>query len=232
MMSRLKIELQKLKDRIDELSLRERAMIFVGVLAVLYIAAIQLVISPLAAQRTRLEQDLRNKHNEVQATERQIQAMLTGDVLDADTTKRARIDSLREQLKTLDTELSKSTSGLVAPKDMARLVEQFLANNRGLEVVKVESVAPELLVGESLKTASGQAGAAAGAQPGALVYKHGLRIELRGSYLNMVGYLKGLEALPWRVFWGEVTLQTEKYPVSKMTLLIYTLSTSQSWIAI
>jgi MSHA biogenesis protein MshJ len=59
-----------------------------------------------------------------------------------------------------------------------------------------------------------------------------MRIELKGSYLDILGYLHALEALPWKVFWGQATLQTEKYPVSHITLLIYTLSTREGWIAL
>ncbi len=227
-MNRLRIELRKLMDRIDEFSLRERALIFLGVLGLMYFGAMQLVIQPLGQQRTRLEQELKSKRDQIQTTEKQIQAMLTGDVQDADGTKRARLETLRGQMKTMEAELGKTTSGLVTPKEMARMVEAFLASKRGLEVVKVENLPPEP-VGADGTTANAAPGTPA---PAALLYRHGLRIELRGSYLDMVRYLKGLEAQPWKVFWGQVSFQTEKYPVSKLTLVIYTLSTREGWIGI
>jgi MSHA biogenesis protein MshJ len=234
MNGRFRIELRKLMDRIDEMSLRERALIFLGVLATMYVTATQLVIYPLAAQRARLEQDLRQKHSQTQAAERQIQAIVTGESLDADVTKRARLDGLRAQLKSIETNLGNATSGLVTPKEMARLVEQFLANMRGLEVVKVESLPPELLLGEGAKAPIIGTAAVQGAalNPGGLVYKHGLKIELRGPYLNMLTYLNGLEALPWKVFWGQVSLHADTYPVSRLTVVIYTLSTREGWIGI
>jgi MSHA biogenesis protein MshJ len=233
-MDALRAQLRKLIERIDELSLRERAFIFLGVLAVMYFATMQLVIQPLTAQRVRLDNELKAKRMQIQATENQIQGMLGGDVIGADPTKRARLESLREQLKALDADMNRSTAGLVAPKEMGRLVERFLAGKQGLEVVKMESLKPEPLLTESAKSAVAAivnplAGVSAS---DALIYKHGMRIELRGSYLDMLAYLRGLEQLPWKVFWGQVELKSEEYPVSRMTLVIYTLSTREGWIAI
>jgi MSHA biogenesis protein MshJ len=234
MMDRLRAEVRKQMERMDELALRERALLFIGILALMYIVTVQFVIQPLTDQRTRLEKELKTKRDQVQAAEQQIQATLGGGFVEADVDKRARLAALQEQLRGLDVELGKTTSGLVTPKEMARLVEQFLARNRGLQVVKVESIPAEPLLGESVKAAvNAVANTAAGATTaGPLIYKHGLRLELRGSYFDILGYLRGLEALPWRVFWGEVSLQAEQYPVSKLTLVIYTLSTQEGWIGI
>jgi MSHA biogenesis protein MshJ len=226
MIDRLRAEFNKLADRVDELSLRERAIIFVGVLVVMYIATMQLVIHPLTDQRTRLQTQLKAKRDQIQSAELQIQAMLGGEAYTADANKKARIDGLREQIKAVEVELSKTTSGLVQPKEMARLVDRFLADRRGLQVVKIENLRPEPLL-------SGEARAEGGAEKtAASIYKHGMRVELRGTYIDMLMYLKALEQLPWKVFWGQVTFQSEQYPTSKMTLVIYTLSTREGWIGI
>jgi MSHA biogenesis protein MshJ len=97
-----------------------------------------------------------------------------------------------------------------------------LTRNRALQVVKVEGLAPVPVEGE----------AAAQAVPASGVYKHGMRIEVRGRYTDLVSYLRALEDLPWRVFWGQATLASEDYPMSRLTLTIYTLSLRQSWIGI
>jgi MSHA biogenesis protein MshJ len=72
----------------------------------------------------------------------------------------------------------------------------------------------------------------ASASAGTLVYKHGMNIEVTGGYLDILHYLKSLEALPWKVFWGKVSLKTENHPDSRVSLLIYTLSTHEAWIGL
>jgi MSHA biogenesis protein MshJ len=44
--------------------------------------------------------------------------------------------------------------------------------------------------------------------------------------------LRELETLPWRPFWAGMTLDTEKYPVARATITLYTLSFDEKWIGI
>lgn len=224
MMDQFKQRLKQLMDRIDALALRERGLLFVGLLAILYVVAANLVFVPMNAEKTRLEAQLKGKHNEIQALESQITALATGDTPGAGSEKKEKLTALQERLRVLDETLGKVTSGLVSPKEMTRLVEQVLLKSKRLEIVKLESLPPAPLVGEG--------GGQTGTSPAGMVYKHGMRIELKGSYLDILNYLRALEGLPWKVFWGQATLQTEKYPVSHITLLIYTLSTREGWIAL
>jgi len=105
---------------------------------------------------------------------------------------------------------------------MAKLLEQILARSHGLQLVKIESLPRALAVEETASTNVKTLGA--------IVYKHGVRIEVTGRYFDIINYLKALEALPWKVYWGQVALETEQYPTSKLTLVIYTLSRHTGWI--
>jgi MSHA biogenesis protein MshJ len=166
-----------------------------------------------------LQQQVNQKRQETQALEMQVQA-LAGSGEDPEAAKRKKLEALRENLKVMDTELVRVTAGLVPPREMARLIEQMLLKNRGLQVMRVESIpATPLLEGSAGVT-------------GSMVYKHGMQVEVKGGYLDILRYLKSLEALPWKVFWGKVTLKTEKYPDSRVSLLIYTLSTHEAWIGL
>jgi MSHA biogenesis protein MshJ len=230
----LKIHFKQLTDRVDVLSLRERGIIFVTILVVLYMVAVNLLFSPLQAERDRLQKQINTKRDDILKIENQVQIVLTGGVNDPDSAKRQRLTALQENLKILNESLEKVTTGLVSPKEMTRLLERVLGKNQGLQVVKMESLPASPLIEEGVvdnqaRTGSAKESAANGRM---MVYKHGMRIELKGSYLDILRYLRSLEGLPWKVFWGQATLQTEKYPVSKLTLLIYTLSTNESWIAI
>jgi len=214
----LKKQFEGFASRIDAMSLRERALIFITLLVALYFLAVNVLFGPLNAEKNRLQQQLTQKRAETQALEAQVQALAgTGEHPDA--AKRKKLETLQENLKTMDAELVRVTSGLVTPKEMARLVEQMLLKNRGLQVMKVESIPATPL----------QEGAGG---TGVKVYKHGMHVEVKGGYLDLLRYLKSLEALPWKVFWGKVTLKTEKYPDSRMSLLIYTLSTNEAWIGL
>lgn len=215
----LKNQFQGFATRIDAMSIRERALIFVTLLVALYLLAVNVLFGPLTAEKDRLQQQVNHKRQETQALEAQVQALVAAGEEPA---KRNKLTALQANLKTMDTELVRVTAGLVPPKEMARLIEQMLLKNRGLEVMKVESLpATPLIEGGSANDAAGT-----------MVYKHGMQIELKGGYLDILRYLKSLEGLPWKVFWGKVSLKTEKYPDSRVSLLIYTLSTHEAWIGL
>ncbi len=213
----LKNQLQGFANRIDAMSLRERALIFITLLVALYFLAVNVLFGPLNAEKERLQRQVDQKRQETQALELQVQA-LAGTGEDPGSAKRNKLEALRENLKIMDADLGRVTSGLVSPQEMARLMEQMLLKNRGLQVIRVESIPASPL----------QEGAGGSAQ----VYKHGMHVEVKGGYLDALRYLRSLEALPWKVFWGKVTLRTEKYPDSRVSLVIYTLSTNEAWIGL
>ncbi len=225
-MDALMARLRTLADRIDAMSMRERGLIFFAVMVVLYLIAYNVVFGPLRAEQLRLEQDLRAKRQQVQTADQQIAALFSTDGKDVNADNRAKVAALNQQIKDLDGQMDRMTAGVVTPKEMAKLIEQMLTRNKNLELVKLEALPPAPIDPET-KTAS--------ATPAAnqlTVYRHGMRVELKGRYFDIVEYLKALEGLPWKVFWGEVSLESDKYPISKVSLVIYTLSRYPGWIGV
>lgn len=212
---------RQLGERIDAMSLRERGLIFITVLVVLYFAANGLLFGPLHKQQQRLEGELKAKREQAAAMNAQVQRIVYEGTRDPDKENAEKLKALRARIAGLDPQLARVTQGLVSPRDMARFMEQVLTRNRALQVIRLEAL--ELIPLE------GQTGPAAA---GREVYKHGMRIEVRGRYGDLVNYLRAMENLPWKVFWGQVTLASEDYPMSRLTLTIYTLSLRQGWIGI
>jgi MSHA biogenesis protein MshJ len=216
----IKLQLKKIAERIDEMLLRERAMLFIVVMGVLYAFASMVFFAPLQVEQARLGKELKSKRDQMQVFDKQIQAIVEENSKGGG--QRSRVSILREKLGSLDASLTGITQGLVPPKEMARLVEQVLKRNRALEVIRVENLPPAPLLDakDGIKTTQ------------QIVYKHGLRIQFKGRYTDIVNYLRALESLPWKVFWGEISLQTEAYPFSTITLVVYTLSLQQGWIGV
>lgn len=225
MMADLRKTLGRMGERIDALALRERGVMFVTLLVLLYFLASSYVFSPLQKQQQRLENEIKVKYDQSAAISTQTQDIIHAGTRDPDKENAARLQQLHDQIGLVDPRLAGVSQSLVSPRDMARFVEQVLTRNRALQVIKVESLPPATLEGQP----------AAGGAPEAAskgVYKHGMRIEVRGRYNDIVRYLRALESMPWKVFWGQVTLETEEYPLSRVTLVIYTLSLYQGWIGL
>ena len=228
MMELLRQRIQEAGEWIDNRSLRERALFFGGVMVALLVVSVKGFFAPIHANQVKLEQEFNAKLEQVRYFEVQIQELIAQSKKDPDQENRARLAQLAKKLHTLDASLAGVTQGLVSPREMAKLVEQVLAKNRRLEVVKIESLPPAPLV-----EAGGELDGADIVEPSEqLIYKHGMYIELKGGYLDILKYLKALEAMPWKMFWGRVTLVSERYPVSRLRLIVYTLSLHEGWIGV
>ncbi|MHB1585510.1 MAG: hypothetical protein ACYCRH_02800 [Acidiferrobacteraceae bacterium] len=205
--------LSRLTERMDDLSLRERALLFVVVIGVVYFAVSGLLFRPLQQRREHLLQALHTEHNRTRTLNLQSRVILNESGRTA--ASREQLVALKARLAGIDASLQSMTQGLVTPKDMVALVERVLARSPGITVVSVQNM-PAV-------------SAVSGKSPTAL-YRHGLKIVVDGRYPALVHYLQSLETLHWRVFWGRAHLRVTRYPVSRLTLVLYTLSLHRRWI--
>ena len=219
---------KRLTARIDGMSLRERAILFVALLAVLFLLADQVLFPTLRVQQKESEKQISAKLAQLTTINSQIERIVTENSQDPDARARARLAELRQQFASLEINAADITRGLVTPREMTRLVHQMLQQNRTLELVKAENLPPEALALEP----AGTTGSATGSGAAPAVYRHGLRIEVKGRYPDIVRYLRALEQLSWRVIWGEIRITTEHYPYSQASLTIYTLSLDKAWIGL
>jgi len=223
-MNALQEKYDQLSERIDRLSLRERAFVFVAMLAMLYLIAVSLLWQPLDARAKRLKTAVNAKQQQVKMLHTELQAM----GIDTRGNQKKRLVVLEKQLKQMDKALAGKTSGLVSPKEMARLVEDVLRKNRKLQLLSIKSLPPEPMIGSVTGDKTNQRVVNVAAD--SLIYRHGLQVTLKGRYADIVSYLKQLETTKWKVFWGQIQLSTEKHPVSELTLVMHTLSFEKGWI--
>ena len=228
---------QVLAARIDALSQRERVMVFVAVLALLALAAQFIVLGPLQRKQDALRTQLAQQKTAIASTNAEIVRTLEQARLDPDAPLRARLQAVRGETERLSSDLRAMQRGLVPPERIAPLLESILRANGRLKLVAVRTLPVDPLssivdAGEKAKgmTAGTLAGAAPRAVKGPeLLYRHGVELTARGSYLDMVDYMAALEALPTQLFWGRAQLDVEEYPTVRLTLTLYTLSLDEKW---
>jgi MSHA biogenesis protein MshJ len=209
--------------------------VFLALLGALLFVSLQVVLPPLAAQQKRSEAELMAKREQIRSVYAQTEQLAAERGRDRDAANRERIAELKEQLTVADGGTGALTRGFVSPREMAALVEQVLKRNRALELVSIENLPPTALgepAAEPARTAGTAKPAGEAAAGGPVVYRHGLRVEVKGEYANLVRYLQALETLDWKVLWDQARLEAEAYPVSRLTVVIYTLSTEQVWLGV
>ncbi|HUV99799.1 MAG TPA: type II secretion system protein GspM [Gallionella sp.] len=214
---------------IDELSLRERTMIFVAAAFVVISLINVLLIDPLLARQKLLSSQVAQRQEKMKELQAQMQNILQAKKDSEHSPLRERLAQLKQQLKEQDNYLQSRTDRLVEPDKMADLLKKVLENNGSLQLVELKT----LPVSPLIETPKGVAADTTGSQTGSQrqIFKHGVQITVRGGYLDMIRYVTALEKLPEQMFWGEASLSVEKYPDSLFTLTLYTLSLDKTWLA-
>lgn len=225
--------IRKLMARVDALNLRERVLIALTMLCLMLVFWDQLLMQPLNAERARLSKEVDKTRQEIVALHSHVETIVAAHAIDPDGENRLLAARLREEIERNKGELRESTAHLIAPDDMAQVLETVLQKIVGLTFVRFEGLGVESVFDGALKLvdSSGQTTASMELDlPTA--YKHGLRIEFEGGYLDTLRYLRELEALPWAFLWGSVVIKVEEYPNSAASVTVYTLSLDKNWIGV
>lgn len=226
-------------NRIDAMSLRERAMIFAMTVGIVLVILNSLLLTPLAARdRVRLQQ-IHQDEQKIAAMQVQIRGLVSSYNTDPDMQLRARLALLRDQSARSGKTLADIQGSLVPPQRMSALLEDILRRNRSLRLVALKTLPVTSLVEAEVAPAakntlepSKVAGAARPLTATNAVYRHGVELTVAGSYAELVHYLTELEALPWHMFWGKADMTVEAYPKTNLTLRLYTLSLDPAWLTL
>jgi MSHA biogenesis protein MshJ len=215
---------------IDELSLRERTMIFVAAAFVVISLINVLLIDPLLAKQKLLSSQVAQRQEKMKELQAQIQNIVQAKRDSEHSPLRNRLVQLKQQLDEQDNYLHSRTDRLIDPDKMAELLKKVLDHNGSLQLVELKTLPVSPLIEPPKGTAAGKTSSQTGTQR--QIFKHGVQITVRGGYLDLIRYVTTLEKLPEQMFWGEASLSVDKYPDSLFTLTLYTLSLDKTWLAV
>ena len=227
--------------RIEALQPRERIMAFGAAIVVLVFLANALVFGPLARKEAALRSTLQQQDATVVGVNAEIAAKAQAYANDPNDVLRKRLGDVRAETARMSEQLRAMQKGLVPAERIAPLLESILRANGRLKLVSLQTL-PVTTLGDAATSpatpaAGTPAGTAAATQPATapvvkapdLLYRHGVELTVRGSYLDMVDYMHALETLPTQLFWGKAQLDAEAYPNVRLTLTLYTLSLDSKW---
>ncbi len=219
----MKDKLKLLAEKIDRLSLRERALIFVAILVVLFQGWDSLVWRPMVQQQEQL------MAQEISLDKQMLQLQIDLKVLtakasqDPDRESKQHIENLQKQLGAVNVQIKKSSESLVSPEKMAILLEDMLVRQQGLELLSLQThdSVPLIKSGKD--------------EPEIIkyqIYRHGFSLEFKGNYMQTLKYLEALESLDSNFFREGIEYEVTEYPDSRVVLKLYTLSLSPGWIGV
>ena len=231
----MKEQWRKYAARMDALSLRERAMVFAAVVAVVAFMMNALFIDPLASRNKALSARMAQQQMDLKAIEGQIQ-VLEKKRTDPDAAIMTQRDGIKRQIAEIDESLKDMQQSLVPAQNMKAVLQEMLARNPRLQLIAMRTLPVTPLVEKRDKAEKPDAASSASRETPAAsegsVFKHGVQITIQGSYADLHDYLARLERQSWRMFWSRASLNADVYPRLTLTVTIYTLSLDKAWLVV
>lgn len=224
------MRLAELLDRFDRLSLRERGLVAAAALGLMLVIWDVAVQGPLQRKHRVREQAVVALRAEVQGLERSAQTLAAQVQDDPVRAASQAVAALKAEIAGLDQRLTGATAGLIEPREMGRVLEDVLARTARLKLLSLRTLPAEPLVPVVPAAAAPAAQPAVAAGP--QVWRHGVEIEVSGSYLDTLEFLQALEGLPWRFYWDRVDFAVEQHPRGRARLLVHTLGLREGWIGV
>jgi MSHA biogenesis protein MshJ len=199
---------------------------FAAIAAMMVALTKSLLIDPLLVQQKKLSVQLVQQQEKLKETQAQTEILLQAEKDDASSPLRLHLEQIKQQIADGEAYMQSRRDHLVAPEKMGDLLEQVLNKNGQLQLMSLNTLPATPVLEKILKP--GSAGAVLDKQ----IFKHGVQITVRGSYLDLLQYLSALEQLPTQMFWGMAEMRVEKHPDAILTLTVYTLSLDKVWLQI
>lgn len=206
-------------ERIDAMVLRQRVLVFLGVVCVLIFAVETAFTAPLRAKQKRLAGEIGQQQKELATLQAELQRLLQGNAVDPDADNRRREAALRQELRQLNARVLDQQRRFTPPDRMRSVLEELLEKNQGLSLVDLKTLAPVAVATQRASTPGG-------------MYRHGIELTVRGTYGELYNYLRALESLPSQLYWGRAEFSVDAHPRLTLKLTVHTLSFDRAWLIV
>lgn len=225
--------IKKFAAKIDARSERERVFIFATCLAVMLLIALNGVWAPMQKKIKQLSQKHQQNLISLQTNQSELELLKAGKLADVDYEVKHQIAEQKKQMLSLRAEVAKFEERLVPAEKMNDLLEQVLSRNKNLRIISMKSLPVENVLSVQEQAAAHAASASAvehASRSEIGLFKHEVELIFEGNYLDMLSYLKSLEAMPQRLYWGSIHLRVVEYPQSRLSLRVFTVSQERKWL--
>jgi len=206
-------QINQLITRFENLSLRERGLVLLVIMALIYALWDFFLMQPLEEERQHLSSLLQYKQKHLNTLNQSIQKLTNPSRIEPEA-KHNTMNTLRETLIEQENHIPLLINLLISRQNILTMLKSLLLLQAPLILVKLETQ-----VSQPLSEINAEA----------KLFKHSLRIEFTGNYMDILAYLRLLENLPWKLYWDNLDIVVDNYPPAHVTLTVHTFSRKAGW---
>ncbi len=222
---------QKFNDYLRSLSLRERVLMLLVGIAVIYLVWDMLFFSAYTKQQQAADSKIEQAQSEVAEIDLEI-AEVTTQLIEQgnpNQTLKNDIDSVTNDIADVEAQLTDTFNSLVPPKEVTDFIRSLMLKNTNIELLGLNNEPVQVI--EIAKQDNNSANSSE-QQNSARLYKHATSIKLKTDYVSLYTYLTELEQSEWTLYWDQLQYTVDEYPFAEVTLRVYTLSTDEHWLGL
>lgn len=212
---------RKLSDKTAVLQPREKGIIFGGVLMLIAWLNFMYFIEPVMIKINEAEATMLNQASQIDGTQQQIGLYQGALGKDPNEAVNKSIEETEKSIIEVDQALSELTANFISPHKMREVLAELLRSDELIKVSRFNAVPAEKV---------DIAGVPADAD--IIIYQHGIKMTVSGTYYDLQRYVERLEQLPWRFYWKSFAYTVKQYPTAELEIEITTISTNEQFIAI
>jgi len=219
-----------LLEKIDARVFRERVLIFITLLALIFLVWNFTVQAKFDRARDSLNAEAEKITTEQRTVETQITTLTMAMASDPAIAKATDIRKLNSDIAEVEARLSGLSQGLISAEQLPKVLEDVLHRTVKVKLLQVRTLAAaELQLVTAVPATNNQDAPVSG---GTGVYKHGVLIRVAGSYSQLIQLMTEIEALQWKFYWESLDYTVKQYPNAEIDIRVFTLSSEEGLLGV
>jgi MSHA biogenesis protein MshJ len=208
---------------------RERWLVLLASLALVYAFANILLIEPANQKNQRLKTQAQQAQQQLQDLSTQVAELAQSPSSQLHKAQQAQMQALQTDISNQQVKIAQLEASLVQPTQMPQVLKDLMRTHQHVKLVTMQTFKPTpYLQVNPVESASNQVNNVAQQA----LYKHAFSITLSGQYLDLLHYAEAMQQLSKQVLWDKASLSTTHYPENELTLQLYTISLDKTWLSI
>ncbi len=224
----------ELREKTAALTLRERGILFATLLLLVGALWFQFSFDGLLKQYQEAVKGATQVDAEILAQTEALVSLQARLSNDPNAPLRIERQGLEEELERVALQIESRLEHLVVPERMADLARQVLNDFKGLQLLGAENLPPtplEINLGKQKPLAQASAPVGEESASEQVIFEHGFRLTLQGSYFNALQFIQRLEKIEG-FYWRSLSYEVQQWPQAKIVIHVSTLSLDKEWIGV
>lgn len=217
----IKLKWQELSEKTATLQMREKWLVFGGILLLIGWLTMFYIIMPLMDEIEKANIAILAMSEKAQTTQQQIGLYQGALGKDPNKAVNESIEKTEASIVEVDKLLAQLTVNFISPHKMREVLTELLKSDSRIKVTEFTALPAEKVNIDGVP-----------ANADITIYQHGIRLTIQGSYFDLQQYIKRIEDLPWQFNWQDFAYTVLEHPNAKLEIEITTISTNEQFIAI